>query len=153
GAELLAQRGSHYLQAIGRLRPGVDVAQARGEIRLLSDRLGASYPATNRDRRTRLAPLHEDLVRNLRSTLAALFASVGFLLLVAATNVASLQLARATVRQRELSTRVALGASGGRIIRQLLVENVFLSIVGAGAGLIVAIWGVDVLAALGRAQF
>jgi putative ABC transport system permease protein len=148
--DVLSQRGSHYMQLVGRLKPGVTPEQAEKELGVISDRLAASFPDTNVGHRAQLAPMQEDLVRGIRPTLLALLGSVLFVLLIASANVASLQLARATVREHELVTRAALGATRGRLLRQLLIENVALALIGAGAGLVVALWGIEGLAALGR---
>jgi predicted permease len=146
------QRGSHYLQVIGRLRQGVALPQAQKELRLVAARLAKAYPATNEGHVFQVFSLHEDLVRQVSHTLWALLASVGFVLLVAAANVASLQLARATMRGREMVTRVALGATRAQLVRQLLVENIVLALIGALVGLLLAVWGIDLLNGLLKQQ-
>ena len=150
--EVLSQRGSHYMQVVGRLKPGVTAEQASRELGVISERLASSFPDSNSGHRAELAPMQEDLTRGIRPTLWALLGSVLFVLLIASANVASLQLARATVREHELVTRAALGATRGRLLRQLLIENVLLALIGAAAGLVIALWGIEGLAALGRSQ-
>ena len=150
--DVLSQRGSHYMQVVGRLKPGVTPEQAKQELGVISQRLAQSFPDSNEGHSAQLAPMQEDLVRQIRPTLWALLGSVLFVLLIASANVASLQLARATVREHELVTRAALGATRGRLLRQLLIENVLLALIGAGAGLMVALWGIEGLSALGSTQ-
>jgi predicted permease len=147
--KLFEQRGNHPgLYAIGRLKPGMTLAQAQADLTAIGLALQESYLQQMGKALPKAQLLHETLVEDLRPSLVALMAAVFFVLLIAAINVANLLLARGTVRQRELVIRAALGAGRGRLVRQMLVESSLLSLVGGGLGLLLALWGVDVLAAV-----
>jgi predicted permease len=149
GDESIAeQRGSHFLHVTARLKPGATLQQAQAEIETISGRLSEKYPDTNTGFGVAINPAHEDLVGDVRPALLILMGAVGCVLLIACTNVASLLLARATTRHREMAIRAALGASRARVIRQLLTESLVLAIAGGAIGLLIALWGTDALVAV-----
>jgi predicted permease len=141
GDPLLMQRDMHPgIGAIARLKPGVTVEQARSDMDGLARRLAEAYPHDNTGHGISMTPLKTSIVGDVRPTLWILTGAVAFVLLIACVNVANLLLARATAREREIAIRASLGASRGRLIRQLLTESVLLSVVGGLAGLGVAVW-------------
>ena len=133
---------------VGRLRPGATLAQAHEEIRLFQSRIGAHFPwpmpaSWNRD--VAVVPLSQWLVGGVRSRLLILMGCVALVLVIVCANIANLSLSRAVARERELGIRAAIGAGPRRIARQLLTEGVLLSVIGAVAGLFVAIQALAVL--------
>ena len=146
--ELATQRGAHYLDVLARLAPDVTLEQANAGLRAIAARLAAAHPRTNEGESAVALSLREALVGDLETALVVMLGAVGFVLLVACANVASLLLTRAVGRGRELAVRTALGAGRGRIVRQLLVESLILALAGGAAGLLLAAWGVDALVAM-----
>jgi predicted permease len=145
-------RRAYLLQGgLGRLRPGLTPQIAQARINAMVSKLRRQFPNDYPEASgwtLRAVPLHDDLVGNVRPAMVTLLAAVGFVLLIACANVASLLLARSTARQREFAIRCALGAARGRIVRQLLTESVMLAAVGGVAGLAIAILGVQGLVRL-----
>ena len=147
------RRQLHYLYLTGRLAPGVTLDAARAEIKRYSAALAAQYPNTNTNWGANVQPLVRDTARDIETMLAVLMAAVGFVLLIACANVANLMLVRATGRSRELSIRTALGASRAGIIRLVLVEGAVLALAGGALGVVLGVFGVDLLRALVPADF
>jgi putative ABC transport system permease protein len=140
------------LQAVGRLKQGVTLAQAEADLDTIIARLAEQYPATEaKGHRVVLTPLADYLVGDAKPALWALFAATGLLLLIAAANIANLFLARATSRRKELAVRAALGASRWRLTGQLMLESFAPAICGAAAGVLLAYWLIDLLVAIAPA--
>jgi predicted permease len=133
--------------AIGRLKAGVTLAQARAEMQKITANLAAAYPESDKGVGATIISMKTDAVGNVRGILLVLLGAVSFVLLIACANVANLLLARSTGRAREFAIRSALGASPGRVIRQLLTESVILGIAGGAIGLLLAKWGTGVILA------
>jgi predicted permease len=140
-------RGAHFMESIVRVKPGVTVEAANNELRALTRRLGKENPSTNGEYTARAIPLATEIVGFFRPALFALFGAAAFLLVITCTNVASLLLARATVREREVAVRAAIGASRGRLVRQFLTESVLLAVMGTALGVVVAVGSVRALVA------
>jgi predicted permease len=138
-------RDNRAWQAIARLQPGVDLKRAQTEISAINARLAKQFHETNKGWDANLAVLHERMVRELKPSLLTLLGAVGFVLLIACANVANLLLARSAARQKEIAIRAAMGASRGRVLRQMLTESILLSAIGGIAGLLISIWLTDLL--------
>jgi len=136
---LTGQRGAEITNVIARLKPGVTLAQATADLEVITENLAAQYPETDKKfAHATVVPELEDVVGNTRSALHVLFAAVMFLLLIACTNVAGLMLTRASRRRPEMALRAAMGATRFEIMRQVLVESVFLSVCGGALGVAVS---------------
>jgi putative ABC transport system permease protein len=140
-------RSSHSLRVLARLGPSVSLTEAQAALDTLAGRQAQLYPRTNQGRGVRLVSLLKEVNFGSRRFLLYLLGAAGFLLLLACANVANLQLARATARQKEIAVRVALGASRTRVVRLLLTESLLLSLLGAALGVLLALWGIDLMKA------
>ena len=147
----MAQRGNRAHSVIARLKPGVRLETARGDIQALTRALEQTHPDSNAGWSAIVTPLHQDIVGSARTPLFLLFAATGALLLVACANLATLMLARSAARRREIAVRAALGAGRFRIVRQLVTESLITATGGGVAGILIASAGTQFLASLGPA--
>jgi putative ABC transport system permease protein len=145
--DLKSQRKATYLKVIGRLKPGVTIEQGRAEMAGIANNLASEYPSTNTGIGVTTVSLPEHLKGKWRRALLILLVAVGFVLLIACTNVANLLLARGAERERELAIRAAVGAGRGRLLRQLLTESLLIAIMGCGLGILLAGWCIDLIVA------
>jgi predicted permease len=141
-------RASAWWNVVGRLAPGVSLAEARSELHSIALALGREYPQSNENTGVEVVPLREHLMGNVRLPLLIMFGAVMTVLTIGCANVANLLLARGAARGREFAIRAALGAGRGRLVRQLLVESLVLSLLGAAAGIALAYWLIDAIVAL-----
>jgi predicted permease len=141
-------RDVHWLGALGRMKPGISVAEVQADLSTVARQLAQAYPQTNAGWGATVVPVMEQTVGSIRAPLLVLLAGVAFVLLIATVNVANLVLAASIARQKELATRVALGAGRVRMIQQALTEGLLLALAGGAAGALLARWGVTALAAL-----
>ena len=147
------QRGSHFIEGIGRLKPGVSADRALAEMNAIMTQLGREHPDGDSGWRVLVIPLYTEVVGASKQLLLVLLGAVGIVLLIACANAANLLMARASARQREISVRLAMGAPRLRVVRQLLTESLLLSCLGGAVGLLLAFGGVRALVLLLPADF
>jgi putative ABC transport system permease protein len=152
-ADTLSQRSAHSLNVIGRLKPGISIAQATAEMDAIQLRIEQQYPTFFVGSHVKLVPLAEQIVGTARRPLLVLWGAVAFVLLISCANVANLLLSRSSARRKEFALRAALGAGRLRIIRQLLTESLLLAFAGAIGGTLLATWGVYVLSSIVPVSF
>ncbi len=143
----MATRNNHFINLVGRLKPGVTAAQAQSDVTSIARAMEESEPA-NKGLGALIVPLQEQIAGDSRKGLLVLLGAVAFVLLVACVNVANLLLARASGRRKELSIRASLGASRARIARQVVVECLPLALLGGVCGVLLATWGIDLISSL-----
>ena len=143
----MATRNNHFINLVGRLKPGVTMTQAQSDVSTIARAMEEIEPA-NKGVGALIVPLQEQLVGDSGKPLLVLLAAVGFVLLVACVNVANLLLARASARSKELAIRSSLGASRARIIRQVVIECLPLALIGGACGVLLATWGIDLISTL-----
>src|SRR5262245_15391636 len=146
--QIAANRDSHYLNVVARLAPGVTIDAARDDVARITDGIRRQFPNTSRTLRSTIVPIKDELVGNTRIELLVLMAAAAAVLLIACANLASLMLSRAVGRRGELAVRAALGATRGRLVRQMLVEATMVSLGGGVLGALLAPAGVGVMAQL-----
>ena len=144
----LTRRFMHGTNLIGRLKSGVSAEQAQAELGVIASRIEKEYNQSHAGTGMALVPLQEQVVGQVKPVLLVLLGAVGFVLFIACANVANLLLTKSLTRHKEVAIRAALGATRGRVIRQLLTESLLLSLVGGAAGLLIAYWGVGALIAV-----
>jgi len=144
-------RFAHYLNVVGRLRPGVTLEQANADVGAVATWMAAEFPDSNRTLGARVVDLRGQLTREVRPALLVLSGGAAILLLLAGVNLTGLLVARQTGRARELAVRTAIGASRGRLVRQLLAEDLVLSCAGGAAGLLLGAWALSAMAHLAPA--
>ncbi|HEX9003312.1 MAG TPA: ABC transporter permease, partial [Blastocatellia bacterium] len=152
GETARTNRGNEDFNIFAKLKPGVTVAQAQADMDLLTARLKQDFPANyppNGGLTFSVVPLLEEVVGDISRSLMILFGAVGFVLLIACSNVANLLLARAAVRQKEIAVRAAMGATRGRLIRQMLTESTLLALVGGLVGILIAYLAVKAMRVFG----
>jgi putative ABC transport system permease protein len=142
-------RDGRWLQVIAHLKPGITRQQAESQMQAITSRLSEQYPDTNKGWTAGIISLQEQLTGDVRSALLLMWGAVAFVLVIACVNVANLLLARSAAREREIAIRIALGAKRSRIIRQLLTESILLSTCGGVAGLLLALWGIELIPVFG----
>jgi len=145
--ELLASHGDHEVNVVGRLASGAGLRAAQAEMDSISANLARQYPSSNQGFRAVIAPLRDDLVRNVRDALYAILGAAGLIVLITCVNVANLLLVRAIARRHESSVRLALGASRFRMVRQFLAESLLLAAAGCAAGILLGIVLMELLIA------
>ena len=144
--DVYPDRGQHPgIYVVGRLRPGVTIDQARRALDAVAERLEQQYPQTNTASRVKVEPMSYAVVGEARTPMLVLWGAVGFVLLIAGANVANLLLARASARQQEIAIRLAMGAGRARLVRQLLTESALLALAGGASGVLLAIWGMELV--------
>jgi putative ABC transport system permease protein len=143
----MATRNNHFINLVGRLKPGVTAAQAQSDVSTIARAMEEVEPA-NKGLGALIVPLQEQMAGDSRKGLLVLLGAVGFVLLVACVNVANLLLARASARSKELAIRGSLGASRARIIRQVIVECLPLAVIGGLGGVLLATWGIELISSL-----
>lgn len=147
-ADAVRARRQHYVRTIGRLKPGVTPSRGLTELRTIAARLAQAYPQEDSGRTAEMRPLHDVLTGDLRPALLLLQGAAALVLLIACANLANLALSRTMGRRRELATRAALGASRGRLVRQLVTESIVVALVGGTVGVVLAVVGTRSLLAL-----